>query len=284
MKRVLILGSAGMAGHIMAEYFSVTGKYEVFGVDLTESRFTRKIIDVTQFDLLESYINDTKPLYVINCIGILVDKSASDIKSAILINSYLPHFLSDLGNKAGYKLVHLSTDCVFSGKEGNYHENSFRDGDDNYARTKALGEVINNKDLTIRTSIIGPEIKFNGLGLLDWFLKQNNPINGYSRVFWTGITTLELAKVIDQMLDLNIAGLYHLCTKQKISKYDLLKLFAEIFQKKLIIDKDDNYVIDKSIISTRNDFLYSDIEYKKMFDELRQWMLKRNELYSHYGI
>lgn len=286
MKRVIILGALGMAGHIMAEYLESTGKYEIYGVARSkDSKYITKVLDVKDFNLLEDYIKEVKPNYIINCIGILVSKSNNELTTAIQINSYLPHFLSELGNKLDYKFIHISTDCVFSGKDGQYREDSFRDGDDNYARTKALGEVINNKDLTIRTSIVGPELKTNGTGLLDWFLKQTDGVSGYSEAYWSGVTTLELAKQMEAFLDQDIKGLYQLCPVDKISKYELLKLFAKIWNKNINIIDNSNYKIDKSLICTRKDFKYKNFRptYENMLVEAKEWMSIHPDYYSHYN-
>jgi dTDP-4-dehydrorhamnose reductase len=285
MKKVIILGALGMAGHIMAEYLDSTKKYNIYGIARSkDSKYITKILDVKDFTLLEEYIKEIKPDFIINCIGILVSKSNNELTTAIKINSYLPHFLSELGNKLNFKLIHISTDCVFSGKEGQYKEDSFRDGNDNYARTKALGEVINDKDLTIRTSIIGPELKTNGIGLLDWFLKQNTDISGYSKAYWSGVTTLELAKQTDELLEQNIKGLYQLCPEDKISKYDLLKKFAKVWNKDIEIRENPNYQVDKSLVCTRNDFKYKDSRptYEKMLLEAKEWMDNNPLNYQHY--
>jgi dTDP-4-dehydrorhamnose reductase len=285
MKKVIILGALGMAGHIMAEYLDSTKKYDVYGIARSkDSKYITKILDVKDFSLLEEYIKEIKPDFIINCIGILVSKSNNELTTAIQMNSYLPHFLSELGNKLDFKLIHISTDCVFSGKEGQYKEDSFRDGNDNYARTKALGEVINDKDLTIRTSIIGPELKTNGTGLLDWFLKQNTDISGYSKAYWSGVTTLELAKQTDELLKQNIKGLYQLCPEDKISKYDLLKKFAKIWKKDMKITENPNYNVDKSLVCTRDDFKYKNSRptYDNMLIETKEWMDSHPSYYSHY--
>jgi dTDP-4-dehydrorhamnose reductase len=285
MKKVLILGVLGMAGHIMAEYLENSKKYTIYGIARSgESKYVSKNLDVTGFDLLENYIQEIKPDIIINCIGILVSKSNDELTTAIQINSYLPHFLSELGRKSNFKFIHISTDCVFSGKDGQYTETSFKDGDDNYARTKSLGEVINDKDLTIRTSIIGPELKNNGTGLLDWFLKQDKEISGYTKAYWSGVTTLELAKQTVALLEQNIVGLYQLCPKEKISKYELLKLFNIIWDKKIIIAENDNYHVDKSLVCTRSDFKYANSrpEYKSMLEETKIWMDKHPLYYAHY--
>lgn len=272
MKKILVLGVLGMAGHIMAEYLDALDDYQVYGIARSDGRYVTKKIDVLDFTGVESYLNEIKPDVVINCIGMLVQQSKNDISTAILINSYLPHFLSELGNRLDYKLIHISTDCVFSGKEGQYKEGAFKDGDDNYARTKALGEVINDKDLTIRTSIIGPELKNNGTGLLDWFFKQSGEIKGYTRAYWSGVTTLELAKATHEMIKQNITGLFQLCPENKISKYDLLGLFAKIWNKELTIVPFDNHAVDKSLVCLREDFEYYKLNYDSMLIELKQWI------------
>lgn len=283
-KKVVVLGSQGMAGHIMAEVLDETGNYEVFGIARQAGKYVNKVLDVTNFESLEAYLKSIDPDYVINCVGALVSQSKDDLPSAILLNSYLPNFLAQAGNKLHYKLIHISTDCVFSGKDGQYTEESHRDGDDNYARTKALGEVINNKDLTIRTSIIGPEVKTNGTGLLDWFLKQKGPINGYTEAYWSGVTTLELAQATVEFIKQDITGLYQLCPKDKISKFDLLKLFAKIWNKDIQIEPFENYKVDKSLVCTRSDFDYTTPEFEKMLIEIKQWMDEHQEYYLHYGL
>jgi dTDP-4-dehydrorhamnose reductase len=280
MKKIVVLGVQGMAGHIMAEYLDSFDDYKVFGIARSEGRYVTKQIDVLDFANVESYLNEVRPDVVINCIGMLVQQSKNDISTAILINSYLPHFLSELGQKLNYKLIHISTDCVFSGKDGQYKEDSFKDGDDNYARTKALGEVINDKDLTIRTSIIGPELKNNGTGLLDWFFKQSGEIKGYTQAYWSGVTTLELAKATHEMIKQDITGLFQLCPENKISKYDLLRLFSKIWNKKVTIIPFDNYAVDKSLVCTRKDFKYSKLDYESLLIELKRWIENHQTLYS----
>jgi len=281
MKKIIVLGSLGMAGHIMIEVLKNTKRYQVYGVARQIGKNVDMILDVKNFNSLEIYLNKIQPDYIINCIGVLVSQSQNDLPSAVLLNSYLPNFLSQLGNKLNYKLVHISTDCVFSGKNGQYTEISYRDGEDNYARTKALGEIVNNKDLTIRTSIIGPELKVDGTGLLDWFLKQNQPINGYTKAYWSGVTTLELAKATISFLEQDIKGLYHLCPSEKISKYELLKLFSKIWSKKIEILPFEDYNIDKSLLCTREDFSYPLPIFEKMLQELKVWMVQHSDNYNY---
>jgi len=281
--KVVVLGSVGMAGHIMVEYLRATGAYDVVGIARQASKWADKVLDVTDFSALETFLEAERPKYVINCVGALVAHAQKHTASAILLNSYLPHFLSEIGARLNFKLVHISTDCVFSGKKGQYVESSFRDGDDYYARSKSLGEVINNKDLTIRTSIIGPELKLNGTGLLDWFLKQGSEVSGYTKAFWSGVTTLELAKATEAMMSQNITGLFHLCPTGKISKFELLKLFAEVWEKAVLVKPFDAYSADKSLLCTRHDFAYSVPEYEGMLKEMKSWMVKHKSNYTYYN-
>ena len=198
-----------------------------------------------------------------------------------MINAYFPHLLKRLSDEVGAKLIHISTDCVFSGKKGNYTEDDFRDADDVYGRSKALGEIINDKDLTIRTSIIGPELKENGEGLFHWFMHQCGEINGFRTAIWGGVTTLELAKAIDFSLDNGIVGLIHLSNGVGISKFDLLNLFKEIWGKDTVIKPYDGNEVDKSIEkSLRLD--YEVPSYRQMLVEQFEMMKSYSNLYSAY--
>ncbi len=279
MKKIVVLGALGMAGHIMVEYLDSLNEYEVIGVARNKGNFINQVIDALNFSELKQYLNIVKPDIVVNCIGMLVQQSKDNLSTAILINSYLPHFLSELGNQLNFKLIHISTDCVFSGKQGQYIESAFKDGDDNYARTKSLGEVINHKDLTIRTSIIGPELKNDGTGLLDWFFKQSGEIKGYTQAYWSGVTTLELAKATHEFIQQNITGLYQLCPEHKISKFDLLNVFSKIWEKNITITSFSDYTVDKSLVCTRTDFIYTRPSYVAMLNELNQWIINHPSYY-----
>ncbi|MFX0049310.1 MAG: dTDP-4-dehydrorhamnose reductase family protein [Candidatus Hermodarchaeota archaeon] len=272
IKKILIFGSTGMAGHVITRYLKSINKYEIF--DAALNKLHNKTIEINIEDK-ESVINllrKIKPDIVINCIGILIKESSEKPALAIYINSFFPHLLAELGVELDFKLIHLSTDCVFSGKRGGYSEDDLKDGEDHYAKTKALGEVINNKDLTFRTSIIGPEIKKNGTGLFHWFMTQKGSINGFTNVYWTGVTTLELAKVIDKAIDQDLSSLYHLVPSKNISKYELLKLINEIWNRNVEILEYGEYYSDKSLINNRNDFDYKIPNYREMLIELYEWM------------
>lgn len=275
-ERILLLGATGMAGHIVYDYFK--DKYEVINVVYrTKLNEDSIILDVTNKNLLRSLILEVKPDIILNCIGVLIKGSLSQPDNAVYINAYLPHLLSNLSTEVGAKLVHISTDCVFSGKKGAYSESDFRDSDDVYGRSKALGEIINDRDLTIRTSIIGPEIKNAGEGLFHWFMNQEGNINGFTETFWGGITTLELAKVIYEALKQGITGVINITNGCKISKFHLLNIFKDVYHKSnIVVNPIEGKHIDKSLISIRLDFDYNVPQYKTMISNLEAYM-KLNE-------
>lgn len=272
MKKVIVFGSSGMAGHIVTRYLKSLNKYKILNASRSKLDEDTYIIDVFNKLKVIEYIKQEKPNVIINCIGTLIKESDSHPDIAIYINSYFPRYLEKIGFKIGYKLIHLSTDCVFSGDKGNYSEYDEKDGKTIYAKTKSLGEIINDKDLTIRTSIIGPELKADGEGLFHWFLSQEKAVNGYNKVLWTGITTLELAKAMETFIDKDITGLYHLVPGNKISKYELLKLIKKIWTFPLKIIKSDIPINNKSLINNRRDFIYDIPKYEDMLNELYDWM------------
>jgi len=270
MRSILILGSTGMAGHMIFNHLDRLRKYKLYNISYRSKLNNSTIIcDVTNQAELESILFKLRADVVINCIGVLLKGSKEDAKNAIYINSYLPQLLSVKVNEYGGKLIHLSTDCVFSGKKGGYLETDFRDADDLYGRSKALGEIINKTDLTIRTSIIGPELKKNGEGLFNWIMRQNGQISGFTRVYWSGITTCELSKFIEFAILNDLTGLVHATNNQKINKYDLIKLIIDIYSlKKISLIPNSEKVADKSLINSRSDFNYLFPTYKQMIEQL----------------
>lgn len=283
-KRVLVFGATGMAGHIAYYYLRTTGKYDmknvVFRHKLTDDSI---IVNVTDSDAVRDAVRLIKPDIIVNCIGVLIKGSKEHPDNAIFINAYFPHFLKNLSDEVGAKLIHISTDCVFSGKKGHYTEDDFRDADDVYGRSKALGEVINEKDLTIRTSIIGPELKKNGEGLFHWFMMQHGQVNGFKTAIWGGVTTLELAKAIEYTIDNNLSGLIQLSNGIGISKYDLLCLFKDIWHKDDVdILPFNGNGVDKSIAKS-NRIEYRVPEYHQMLEDLYGWMTEHKDLYQQYN-
>jgi dTDP-4-dehydrorhamnose reductase len=274
--RLLILGGKGMAGHVMAAYFMQKPQYDVIYTSRDLSDKNSLYLDVTDFIKIEEIIESYKPDIIINCVGILNEHASDNPLLAFQVNSLLPHQLAKLIERYQGKLVHISTDCVFSGKKGDYIEDDIPDGTSVYAQSKRLGEVTNNQHLTIRTSIIGPELKENGIGLFLWFIKQAGEIKGYKKALWNGVTTLELAKATEKMIMNDITGLYHLGSETKVSKYELLKMIQKVFDKTDVeIIPDEEVVLDRTIKSTRTDFHHLVPPYEKMLMELKDWMKRQ---------
>ncbi len=284
MKRVLVLGSTGMAGHVITMHLMKNPSFLVFNVS-RRSRLNRHtaLMDVMDIGRLDEYLREISPDVIVNCIGVLNQFASAEKDRAVFLNSYLPHYLESKYKGSCTRVIHLSTDCVFSGKDGSYHENSFRDGDDFYARTKAVGEIVNDKDITIRTSIIGPDMRPEGIGLFNWFMKSRGTIHGYTRVFWNGVTTLELAKLVEALLDSDTCGLVHFTNRNKISKHQLLTILKQQFNRSDIkIEEFDGIVSDKSLINTREDFAYPVPDYDEMIGKLKEWVCSNKSLYPHY--
>lgn len=281
---ILLLGSTGMAGHLIYFHLKNTNKYNIINVSYRTKLEDDTIIqDVKDLAALEKLLLSLKPDYIINCIGVLIQGS-NNIENAVFINAYLPHFLKKTADKMHAHLIHISTDCVFSGKNGSYRENSFKDADYVYGRSKALGEINDPPHITLRTSLIGPELKSNGEGLFHWFMTQSGEVNGYTNSIWSGITTLELAKAIEFQISSNMAsGIVHLSNGEKISKYDLLKSVQSIWNIETV--KINPYLgeyVDKSLIKSKW-FKYEVPSYEVMLNELIIWMQDHRYLYNYPG-
>lgn len=282
--KILVLGCNGMAGHLISLYLKEAG-HQIVGFARQSSKLIEATVtgDVTDFQLLESTVKNGNYDAVINCVGLLNQFAERDISTSILINSYLPHFLSKTTKGTQTRIIQMSTDCVFAGNDGPYFEDSFPNGRTIYDRTKALGELNNEKDLTFRNSIIGPDIKPTGIGLFNWFMSQNGTIRGYTKAIWSGVTTLTLAKAMEKALEINLTGLFNLCNNSSINKFELLCLFNKYFKgNSLKIIPDGHLVLDKSLLSSRNDFAFSVPDYEEQIVELKEWMLEHKAIYSHY--
>jgi dTDP-4-dehydrorhamnose reductase len=281
IKRIMVLGSTGMLGHQVTNYFLSLDNYEVLNVSYKNKLNNDSIIiNVFDLNLLEQFIHQIKPDFIVNCIGVLIGGS-NDFENAIYINAYLPHKLKKIIDNLHSKLIHISTDCVFSGNKGNYHENDYKDGLGIYAQTKILGEIIDETNTTLRTSIIGPEIKENGEGLFHWFMNQKNNINGYQKEIWSGVSTIQLSKVIKCVIEKNITGLYHVTNNTSISKNDLLHLFNKYTNKNLIINPTQGKYSNKSLIDTRKNLGYLIPSYEEMVSEMVKNTRKYSNLYAY---
>lgn len=272
--KILILGSNGMAGHIITKYFK-DKNYNVGTLARSDADFC---VDIEENNQLENFFKskNSECDFLINCIGLLVGESNNNPLKAIYINSYFPHYLEKKYNNTNTKIIHLSTDCVFDGLKGNYIESDIHTEINYYGRSKSLGEINNNKDITFRTSIIGPEKKQNGSGLFHWFTKSSpNKINGWQNAWWNGITTLQLAKCIEKYItNPKISGIRHLVNnKNRINKYDLLVKIKEIFDiEKTISPSVGPKEIDKVLLDTIGDLDFEITDYDTQLRELRLFL------------
>jgi len=271
--KVLIFGAGGMAGHVVARYLTEQ-QYEVISIHSHHDTNKNHIkVDVTNESAVRTILKEHSPSIVINCVGLLVKPCEDSPMAAYLINTQFPKILEKYSSFMDFKLIHISTDCVFSGSKGQYTEKDVPDETNKYGTSKAAGEIILPPNLTIRTSIIGPELKSEGTGLMHWFLHKSEYIlNGYTNAFWNGVTTLELAKFIDQAIKENISGLAHIHCKEKVSKYELLNVINNIYNvNKVIKPITIPVTIDKTIVKTRNDFQYNLKTITEQLEELHDW-------------
>jgi dTDP-4-dehydrorhamnose reductase len=281
--KYLILGVSGMAGHLIAMYLKEKG-HEVIGV----SRRAVDFVDFISLDLSKDYAELLKLVregdydFIVNVAGVLNDDADCCKEHAILINSYLPHFLSRAVKESRTRVIHLSTDCVFSGKNGPYPVDAIPDGMSFYARTKSLGEICDAKNITFRTSIVGPDINQDGIGLFNWFMKQKGGVFGYSSVQWSGVTTLELARIISLIpSDFNCFGIVNLTPNVSISKHELLCLFNHFFRgDSVVVKNNSDFICNKSLIVDPSiSFVNPYVIQVKM---MREWVLRHMDFYSHY--
>lgn len=260
--RILVLGASGMLGNAMLRVLSDDGVHEVYGTLRSEAskRYFQPAanlqlvsgVDAENFDSLIGVMATVRPQAVINCIGLVKQLAAADDPlTALPINSLLPHRLARLCDLANARLVHVSTDCVFSGLKGMYTEEDKPDALDLYGRSKLLGEVDYPNAITLRTSIIGHELSSHH-GLVEWFLSQKVSVEGYTKAVFSGLPTCELAHVVrDVVLPRpELSGVYHVAA-QPIAKYDLLRLLNDQYEKGLTIAPNDRLTIDRSLVAKR---------------------------------
>lgn len=284
--KLLVLGANGMAGHMIATYFVEQGN-EVVGFDRSPSPHCTSSVagDAQNLEGLTRIIQNGCFDAIINCIGLLNQFAENDHALAVFLNSYLPHFLARVTAPTPTRVLHMSTDCVFSGKRGGYAEDALRDGTTFYDRSKALGELEDDKNLTLRGSIVGPDRNPNGIGLLNWFMQQQGTVRGFTRAMWTGQTTLQVAKTMEAALKQGATGLINTVPDHAISKYDMLVLFNRYLRNnELNIEPSDNFVADKSLVRTRFDFDYQIPDYETMITELSEFMRSHASLYPHYSL
>ncbi len=278
--RILILGGDGMLGHQLLRHFTPTHdcrvtlrqpleSYASFGLFHAGNAYGG--IELNIMDSIRPVLATFRPEAVINAVGIVKQRpAAEEVIPSLEINALLPHRVALACRDVGARLVHMSTDCVFSGRKGDYTETDPADADDLYGRTKYLGEVHAPNSITLRTSIIGRELA-RKTALLEWFLAQKGSIRGFRKAIFSGFTTIEMARIIETLLTRfpRAAGLYHV-SSEPISKYDLLGLVKKRLGLAVDIVPYDDFVCDRSLDSTRfrSEFGYRPPSWSAMIAEL----------------
>ena len=261
--KVLLLGASGMLGNMLFKQLVADDRYDVVGTVRSnaissffgevERKHLLSNIDVLDFDVVTELFQKIRPDVVINCVGLIKQVStANDPLKVLPVNAILPHRLSNMCGLIEARLIHISTDCVFSGRTGKYTEGCISDAEDLYGKSKFIGEVVSSKSVvTLRTSIIGRELLTNK-SLVDWFLSQEGPVKGYCKAIFSGLPTIELSEVIRNYVIPNaeLHGLYHV-SSSPIDKYSLLKLIAQSCNKEIEVISDESLVIDRSLDSSR---------------------------------
>lgn len=242
--RVVVLGSNGMLGHMVCNVLENSQDFEVIRANRTP--YTGEIY----FDGTRPTYLDASPHYVVNCIGILTKPSEANPELALWTNGHLPFQIASTCAKQGIKTIHISSDCVFSGKRGHYSIADTPDPTSIYGQTKLLGEVVSPTHLTIRTSVIGPEIRMRGNGgLFHWFMTQTGEIDGYTNVFWNGVTTLRLAEVIRDNLVNGPTGIIQVAGED-VSKHMLLSLISGVWNKSVNLRPKGGDLLDRTLVAS----------------------------------
>jgi dTDP-4-dehydrorhamnose reductase len=261
--KILVLGATGMLGHALFFHLSGRPEFTVFATvrgtkglgrwfppDLL--RRIRGGVDAERFDTVVRVLEEIRPDVVVNCVGVVKQLPlAKDPIVSIAVNALFPHLLARACGVAGVRMIHIGTDCVFSGEKGNYRESDLPDAADLYGRTKWLGEVDSPHCVTLRTSIIGHELSGRH-GLIEWFLAQEGSVRGFARAVFSGFPTVELAGIVVERVIPNeeLTGLYHV-SSEPVSKYELLRLVREQYGKKIRIERDEAFACDRSLDSSR---------------------------------
>jgi len=262
--RILIIGAEGMAGHMISSYLKENTNWEI--IPWGRNEFEIKEDNKWKEKITE--LNSNKQIdYIINCIGILKTAANSNPILAIRINSLFPHELAKLSTETKIKVIHISTDC-------------WKD-EDTYGRSKRAGELNYPNHLTIRTSIIGPELKSKGSGLFHWFMTQKKEVDGFINHYWDGVTTLELVKIILVLIKQQKTNILEFRSKSKISKFELLDCINKIFKRDIKLIEKETEMVDKT--NKLADIL-CDVSLDQQIKELKDWMVKHKEIYPQYDL
>ncbi len=259
--KVIVIGATGMLGYSIFSNLSNSNDLDVYGtvrsVEGLEKYFPSidKLllnVDIKEFETLEHALKQAKPDVVINCIGLIKQHDVSKQHvEAVEVNALLPHKIAQVCSSINARLIHFSTDCVFDGKAGNYVEADLPTATDLYGKSKCLGEVDYGSNITLRTSIIGHELK-SSVSLVDWFLSQEGTVKGFSKAIFSGLPTAYVAKVLKEYVlpNTSLSGLYQLSV-DPIDKYSLISKVSEVYSKDIEIEKFEDFVIDRSLNSSK---------------------------------
>lgn len=271
-----------MVGHTIALYF-MEHHHEVLGYDSIDGPFIEQTTGNLHDEVcLHNCIDSFKPDAIINCTAVVNQAAEEDKAEASFVNVYMPHLLEKWTAGSKTVVVHRSTDCIFSGARGQYTLQDIPDAKSYYARTKAIGELINEKDITIRVSLIGPALTESDGSLLNWLLQQEGDVRGFANAIWTGLTTLEYAKTIENLLNQKAHGLFQAAPLTSVSKYNLLKLFEKYFPGCRNIVKVDNARVDKSLVPCWGGYDITVKNYEEQVIEMKDWIQTHSNIYPEY--
>lgn len=283
--KILVVGAGGMLGHLL--YSELKKNHQVWGT-VRASKWSSELFDgydVDNLEKIEKLISELKPDFVLNCVGIIKQLKASKDKIISLeVNSLWPHRLAEICERQKARMVHFSTDCVFSGNKGNYSETDLADARDTYGLSKLMGEVDYPHTLTLRTSIIGHELNSN-VSLVDWFLSQKGECKGFTKAIYSGFPTVIISKFLEDYVFNNfISGIYQF-SSEPINKYELLKLIAKEYKKEIKINPSEDLVIDRSLRSDRlrEKLNFTPRPWPEMVNLMHEQYIKSN-LYRNKGI
>ena len=277
--RILVIGSSGMLGHMITSYLEELS-YEITDISCTKKLRDKTILlDVLNTDKIESFFGNNKFDIIINCAALLVKQSEHNKKNAISLNSWFPHYLEEKFKNTSTKIIQISTDAVFSHSNKCFYSYNICNPDTFYGQSKLLGELKNEKDLTIRSAFWGPDINESGGGLMNWFLQQKHDVKGFAFVKFNGITSLECAKFIEKAIIYNYTGVYNLGASDVISKYELLSYISQMFNVQIHINSINEPIYIRILKDER---INEEKSFKELLYELQGWMIEHKELYPHY--
>lgn len=281
--KIVILGSTGMIGHKIYEVLSKNTQFEIKNISRSRLNSDTEIVDFLDLIKVEESLGNYNPDIVINAAGVLIEQSQKSPLEAVRLNALLPLSLDSFSAKYQFKLIQISTDCVFSGKSGPYQEQELQDATSIYGRTKALGENISSNNLVLRTSVIGPDRRCDGRELFNWFMHQSGAIQGYAKSIWSGVTTLELARCVEVCIQQGTVGLHHIASRVPISKFNLLQILNKHRALKLEIEKIDGPINNKTLITGDENFYPINKDYENLVNEMVN-DIRNSKLYNHYKL